>query len=97
MATFISLVNYTDQGIRRVKDSPDRIDAARQAAAGMGVEIKDFYLTMGAYDVIVIFEAPSDEAAAKFTLTVGALGNIRTTTLRAFNEAEFRDLIADLP
>ena len=97
MATFISLVNYTDQGIRRVKDSPDRIDAARQAAASIGVEIKDVYLTMGAYDVIVIFEAPSDEAAAKFTLTVGALGNIRTTTLRAFNEAEFRDLIADLP
>ena len=97
MATFISLVNYTDQGIRRVKDSPDRIDAARQAAAGMGVEIKDIYLTMGSHDIVFIFEAPSDEAAAKFILTVGALGNIRTTTLRAFNEAEFRDLIADLP
>ncbi len=52
---------------------------------------------MGTHDIVVIFEAPSDEAAAKFTLTVGALGNIRTTTLRAFNEAEFRDLIADLP
>ncbi len=97
MATFISLVNYTDQGIRRVKDSPDRIDAARQVAAGIGVEIKDLYLTMGSHDIVLIFEAPSDEAAAKFILTVGALGNIRTTTLRAFNEAEFRDLIADLP
>ncbi len=97
MATFISLVNYTDEGIRRVKDSPVRFDAARQVAGGIGVEIKDLYLTMGSHDVVFIFEAPSDEAAATFILTVGALGNIRTTTLRAFNEAEFRDLIADLP
>ena len=97
MATYIMLINYTDQGIRNVKDSPNRPDAAKALAQNLGGEFKQFYLTLGAYDLVVVLELPDDAAAAKFALTTGALGNIRTTTLKAFNEAEYRDIIAALP
>ncbi len=97
MATYISLINYTDQGIRNVKDSPNRQDAAKALAQNLGGEFKQIYLTLGAYDLVVVLELPDDAAAAKFALTVGAHGNIRTTTLKAFNEAEFRDIFAALP
>lgn len=97
MATYVSLINYTDQGIRNVKDSPKRLDAAKKLLKDMGGELKAFYLTMGAYDIVIVAEAPSDEAVAKFSLAVGSAGNVRTTTLKAFNEAEYRKIIAALP
>ena len=97
MATYIMLINYTDQGIRNVKDSPNRLDAAKALAQSLGGEFKQTYLTLGAYDLVAVLELPDDAAAAKFALTTGALGNIRTTTLKAFNEAEYRDIIAALP
>ncbi len=97
MATYIVLINYTEQGIRNIKDSPSRLDAARQALKDMGGELKDTYLTMGAYDLVVIAEAPSDDVVASFALTVGSQGNVRTTTLRAFTEAEYRGIIQSLP
>ena len=97
MATYIILINYTEQGIRNIKDSPSRLDAARQALNDMGGELKDAYLTMGAYDLIVVAEAPSDDVVARFALTVGSQGNVRTTTLRAFTEAEYRGIIQSLP
>ncbi len=97
MATYIILANYTDQGIRSIKDSPNRLDAAKQALKDMGGELKDFYLTMGAYDFVVVAEAPSDDVIVKFALTVCSLGNVRTTTLKAFTEAEFRNIIQSLP
>lgn len=97
MATYIILINYTDQGIRNVKDSPKRLDAAKKLLKGMGGEFKQFYLTMGAYDIVTVVEAPSDEAIAKFVLAAGSLGNIRTTTLKAFSEAEYRKIIGALP
>ncbi len=97
MATYIILINFTEQGIRNIKDSPSRLDAARQALNDMGGELKDAYLTMGAYDLIVVAEAPSDDVVARFALTVGSQGNVRTTTLRAFTEAEYRGIIQSLP
>ena len=97
MATYLILVNYTDQGIRNVKDSPKRLDAAKKLLKSMGGEIKDFYLTMGSYDLAIVAEAPSDDVIAKFSLASGSLGNVRTTTLKAFPEAEYRKIIAALP
>ena len=97
MATYIILINYTDQGVRNVKESPKRLDAAKKLLKSMGGEFKQFYLTMGAYDLATIVEAPNDEAIAKFALVVGSLGNIRTTTLKAFPEDEYRKIIAALP
>jgi len=97
MATYIILINYTDQGIRNVKDSPKRLDAAKKMLKSMGGEIKDFYLTMGSYDIAIVAEAPSDDVIAKFALASGSLGNVRTTTLKAFPEAEYRKIIAALP
>ena len=96
MATYIVLINYTEQGIKNVKDSPSRLDAARQMMKDMGGELKDTYLTIGNYDLVAVVEAPSDEILARFALKLGSLGNIRTTTLRAFNEAEYRDIVQSL-
>ena len=96
MATYLLLLNYTDQGIRNIKESPKRVDAARALARKHGAELKEFYLTMGAYDIVTVVEAPSDEAVAKFVLATGALGNVRSTTLKAFPEAEFRKIVGAL-
>lgn len=97
MPTYISLINYTDQGIRNVKDSPNRGDAAKALFRSLGGEVKEIYLTLGAYDLVVISEAPNDEVAAKCVLAIGSLGNVRTTTLTAFPEAEYRKIIEGLP
>lgn len=97
MATYISLINYTDQGIRNVKDSPKRLDAAKKLLKDLGGDLKEVYLTMGTYDLVIVADAPSDEVIAKFSLTLGSLGNVRTTTLKAFPEAEYRRIIAALP
>ena len=82
MATYISLLNYTDQGIRNVKDSPKRLDAARKLLKDLGGDLKEFYLTMGGHDMVVVADAPSDEVMAKFSLTVGSLGSVRTPRSR---------------
>ncbi len=97
MATYIALMNYTDQGIRNVKESPSRLDAARARLSELGGELKAVYLTMGAYDLVAVCEAPSSKVMTEFALSTGSLGNARTTTLTAFNEAEFREIIAALP
>jgi len=97
MATYISLITYTQQGIQHIKDSPKRLDAAKKLLKDMGGELKHVYLTLGQYDLVVVAEAPSDDVIAKFVLAVGSLGNVRTTTLKAFPEAEYRKIIAGLP
>lgn len=97
MSTYISLLRYTQKGIESIKESPTRLDAAKKTLRDAGAELKAFYLTTGQIDAVTIFEAPSDEAAARLTLTLGAHGNIRTETLRAFSEAEYRKIIAALP
>ncbi len=93
MATYITLANYTDQGIRAIKEAPSRVDTAKEVAKSFGGELKAFYLTMGGYDIVSISEAPDDATAAKIALTLGSAGNVRTTTLRAFTEAEFRAIV----
>ncbi len=97
MSTYIMLINYTDQGIRNIKDSPKRADAARELAKACGAEMKSLYLTMGGYDLVVTVEAPNDDAVAKFSLAVGSAGNVRSTTLKAFTEEEYRGIIEALP
>ena len=97
MPTYISLLKYTQKGAEAIKQVPARIDAARKAAKAVGVDIKQIYLVMGRYDVVVISEGPDDESAAKLMLATGMQGNVQTETLRAFTEAEFKKIIAALP
>jgi uncharacterized protein with GYD domain len=94
--SYIMLANWTDQGAQKVRDSPRRLDAARQALGEMGGEFRSFYMTMGEYDLIAVYEAPDDAVAARFTLLLGALGTVRTKTLKAFPEAAYREIIASL-
>ncbi len=96
MPTYISLMNYTEQGLRNVKKSPSRIDAARKAAEDLGGKLGDLYLTMGAYDLVAISEFPDDATAATFVLKVGAIGNVRTTTVKAFPENAYRKIVEAL-
>jgi len=97
MATFITLVRFTPQGIGGIKDSPKRLDAAKQAFRAMGAELKQWYLVQGQYDAVAIGEAPDDETAMKLALIINSQGAIRTETLRAFTEDEYRKIIAALP
>src|SRR5512146_987092 len=96
MATYISLVRYTEQGIRAIKESPNRLDMTKKMFQAAGGELKQFYLVMGKYDIVLVFEAPDDEAVAKVTRALGALGNIRTQTMRVFDEGTFRKIVASL-
>jgi uncharacterized protein with GYD domain len=93
MTTYVMLADWTDQGVPKVKDSPRRLDAAKKALKDMSGEFKFFFLTMGDYDIVAIYEAPDDAVAARFNLQLGMLGNIRTRTLKAFPEAANREII----
>ena len=93
MAQYIMLTDWTEQGIRNVKDSPGRLDAAKQLCKKHGAEITAVYMTMGRHDLVVILEAPNDEAVARVALALGSAGNIRTETLKAFSEAEYRQIV----
>ena len=97
MATFISLGNYTAQGISSIKDSPSRLDAARARLGAFGVNIKDFYLTMGQYDLVAVVEAPDSAAVAKGLMVLGMSGNVGTVTMAALTESEYREVVSDLP
>jgi uncharacterized protein with GYD domain len=97
MAKYIVLLKFTQKGIESIKDGPARLDVAKNLFRSMGSEIKEYYLTMGQYDAVVIAEAPDDEAISKLLLQVGSLGNVSTETLRAFTEADYRRMIASLP
>lgn len=93
MAIYITLLNWTDQGIKNIKDSPKRLDSVRELAKRNGCEVQGFYMTIGSYDMVVIVEAPDDEAAAKLLLTIGSAGNVRSTTLKAFPEDAYRSIV----
>jgi uncharacterized protein with GYD domain len=90
------LANWTDQGARQVKDSPRRLDAAKRALIDMGGEFRSIYMTMGEYDMIMVYEAPDDAVAARFTLLLAQLGSVRTKTLKAFPEAAYREIVHSL-
>ena len=96
MPTYIALLKWTSQGISRVKDSPDRLDAGREAFKKMGVEIKVSYLTRGRYDLVCVIDAPDDETLAQAMLSLGSQGNLTTETLKAFNEDQYRKIIGSL-
>jgi uncharacterized protein with GYD domain len=96
MTIYVMLANYTDQGIRNVKESPRRLDTAKKLLKDMGGEFKSIFLTMGDHDLVAIYEAPDDAVAARFTMQLGMLGNVRTKTLKAFPEAAYREIIASL-
>jgi uncharacterized protein with GYD domain len=93
MATYVVLVNFTEQGIRNVKDSPKRADAFKEMAKKCGATVKDLYWTQGQYDAVTIVDAPDDTTATALAFSVGALGNIRTQTLRAFSAADMKGVI----
>jgi len=96
MVTYVMLLNWTDQGIRSVKDSPKRLDGVRKLAKDMGGEVKSFYMTLGTYDVVLIVDMPNNDKLASFALKFGSLGNMRSTTLKAFTEDEYQRIITGL-
>jgi len=96
MPHFVMLLRYTQQGIAKIKESPARLDAAKKAAEKAGGKVHTWYLTMGQYDAVLISEFPNDEAGANFALSVGALGNVTTETLKAFTETEYRKIVGGL-
>ena len=96
MSAYMLLCNFTDQGVRTIKEVPQRRAAARELGKKLGVDIKAGYLAMGIYDLIIHTEATDDEAMAKFLLSLAALGNVRTTTIKVFPEADVDKIIAGL-
>jgi uncharacterized protein with GYD domain len=94
---FILSMNFTDQGIRGIKDAPKRAQAARELAKKVGVEIKQVYLTSGESDLVVIVETPNGDNMAKFALALGMQGNVHTRTARAWTQDEFQKLVSELP
>ena len=96
MATYIVLCNFTDQGIRNVKDTVSRADGVRRMAKDFDVTMKDIYWTLGAYDLTVVFEAADDQAITALCLAIGGMGNVRTQMLRAFNADEMKGVLARL-
>ena len=93
MATYIALINWTDQGIKNFKDSPKRADAFGEMIGKAGGSVKGIWWTIGPYDIVAVVEAPDEEAITATLLQVGALGNVRTTTLRAFDQSQFTSII----
>lgn len=96
MTTYILLANYTDEGMRHVKNSPKRLDAAKRLLGEMGGAFKAFYMTLGEHDLVAVYEAPDDAVAARFALMLGTAGSVRTRTLKAFPEQAYREIIASL-
>jgi uncharacterized protein with GYD domain len=97
MNTYITLMKLTDQGIKTVKDAPKRAEAGIKAFEKMGGKVLGFYAALGEYDYVSIGEAPNDEVATAFSLALGSLGNVRTTSLRAFTLKEFTEIVNKVP
>ena len=94
MATYVALIDWTEKGVGNFKDTVDRYESARGQFEGMGITFKDIYWTLGAHDIVFVAEAPDDETVAAALLALGSQGNLRTTTLRAFDIDEMRGVIA---
>jgi uncharacterized protein with GYD domain len=97
MGTYVVLIQFTDQGIRTIKNSPQRASQVQDMAKGFGCEMKDIYWTLGQYDIVSIVEATDDQALTAFGLALGSAGNVRTQTMRAFNKSEMASIIGKLP
>ena len=96
MAMYVSLLQFTDQGVRNVKDTSKRSEAATAEAEKMGVKIISTFWTMGAYDVVVLLDAPNDETVSAFSLKMGSLGNVKSQTMRAFRVEEMESILAKI-
>ena len=97
MATYVSLMKLTDQGIKDIKDAPQRIKDGIKGVEAMGGKVTSFYLTMGDYDYVSIAEFPNDEIGMTYLMMLGSLGNIRTTTLKAFTTEQMTEMVGKLP
>jgi len=97
MATFISLVNLTEQGAKDLKASPDRAGKFKAGAQKAGVTVKEIYWTMGRYDVVMILEAPDDQTVVSVLAGLASLGNVKTQTMRGFNASEMKEIISKMP
>ena len=96
MATYIMLVNWTDQGVRTAKDTVNRARAFRETSSAMGVTVGTINWTLGAYDLVISFDSPDDETTTRLGLALAAQGNVRTSTMRAFSETEMEKIIGGL-
>lgn len=96
MATFIALSNFTEQGIRNVRDSTQRAAVVEEAAGRFGAKMTQLYWTLGQHDLVAVIDAPDDASATAFALSIGMAGNIRTTTLRAFSRDEMNAILSKL-
>jgi uncharacterized protein with GYD domain len=96
MVTYVVLTKFTEQGVRNAKDSPKRADAFRQMAKTFGVTVKEIFWTQGRYDIVTIVEAPDEPSAMSLTLSLSALGNVRTESLRAFSAAEMTTIVGKM-
>lgn len=94
MSKYILLLNWTEQGLKNIKDSANRYDAAKELAKKSGCTMESIHMTFGAYDLVIMLDAPNDEAAATFNLRVSSAGNVRGTTLKAFPEPDYRKIVA---
>jgi uncharacterized protein with GYD domain len=94
--TYIALGRWTSQGLQKIQESPPRLDAGRKAFETTGVKLKEFYMVMGQYDMVIVAEAPDDATLARATLTLASKGNVQTETLRAFTEDEYRKIVSGL-
>lgn len=97
MGTYIALANFTDQGIRNIKDTTKRAEAVAEAAKKFGASMTHIFWTLGHHDMVVIMEAPNDESATALGLAIGAAGNVRTQTLKAFTRDEMNGILARIP
>jgi uncharacterized protein with GYD domain len=96
MMTYVVLATFTDQGVKNAKDSPKRAEAFRQMAKTFGVTVKDIFWTQGRYDIVTVVEAPDELSATALNLSLGALGNIRTESLRAFTSEDMMKIVAKM-
>jgi uncharacterized protein with GYD domain len=94
MPTYISLMNWTEKGVAGFRGTVDRAEAGKALAAKFGGALKEIYWTVGPYDIVAVTEAPDDESATAFALSLAAQGNLRTTTMRAFSADDMRGIIA---
>ena len=96
MVTYVVLAKFTEQGVRNVKDSPKRADAFKEMAKTFGVTVKEIVWTQGRYDIVTLVEAPDESAAMSLNLSLAALGNVRTETMRAFSAAEMMKIVGKM-
>jgi uncharacterized protein with GYD domain len=96
MTTYVAFGRWTDQGARSIVDAPRRLDAVKRSLKEMGGRVISFYMTMGEYDVVLVYETPDDATAARFLLLLGTQGSVRTSTMKAFPEQAFREIVSSL-